>query len=242
MDKPSRSSFVGALEQLYALGALDDKGQLTPLGRKMSSFPIAPTFAKVLIQSEKYQCTKEAISIVAMLSVEPVFFAPHDKREEAGAAKKKFIDFDGDHVTLLNVLKAYEATESWCQDNFISFRSMKQIMDIRQQLVDFCKQNSIPPETSCGTEYEDLIKCFLNGFFKNVAIRQHDGSYQTLNRQQVWIHPSSVLFGQKAQAIMFVEWVHTTRHYLRHASRIQPQWLSQVAPHYYAKNSLSTLE
>jgi HrpA-like RNA helicase len=43
---------VGALEQLYALEALDETGSLTPLGRQMSHFPVDPTFAKVLIQSK----------------------------------------------------------------------------------------------------------------------------------------------------------------------------------------------
>jgi HrpA-like RNA helicase len=43
---------IGALEQLYALEALDDKGKLTPLGKQMSYFPVDPTLAKVLIQSK----------------------------------------------------------------------------------------------------------------------------------------------------------------------------------------------
>jgi HrpA-like RNA helicase len=43
---------VGALEQLYALEALDETGSLTSLGKQMSHFPVDPTFAKVLIQSK----------------------------------------------------------------------------------------------------------------------------------------------------------------------------------------------
>ncbi|RUS21172.1 P-loop containing nucleoside triphosphate hydrolase protein [Endogone sp. FLAS-F59071] len=42
-----------ALEQLYALGAIGaDGGKLTDLGRQMAEFPLDPTFAKVLIQSQ----------------------------------------------------------------------------------------------------------------------------------------------------------------------------------------------
>ncbi|OAJ41460.1 hypothetical protein, variant 1 [Batrachochytrium dendrobatidis JEL423] len=131
MDKPTRSSLVGALETLYALGALNDKGDLTEMGRKMASFPLEPTFAKVLIQSKIFKCTSEAITIVAMLSVDPVFFFPHEKREEATTARNKFMNFDGDHITLLNTAKAYlseKGDASWCTDNFISSRSMRQIM------------------------------------------------------------------------------------------------------------------
>ena len=52
MDKPSRDSLVGALETLYALGALSEAGSLTSLGRQMAMFPLEPTFAKVLILSK----------------------------------------------------------------------------------------------------------------------------------------------------------------------------------------------
>ena len=86
---------VGALETLYSLGALTDKGTLSPLGRQMSGFPLEPVFAKILIESQKHECVYEIGSIIAMLSIEPVFYAPRNKREEAQEAKKKFISFDG---------------------------------------------------------------------------------------------------------------------------------------------------
>lgn len=56
MDPPPHSMLVRALEQLYALGALNDLGQLTKEGRKMAEFPLDPLMAKTLIQSEHYKC------------------------------------------------------------------------------------------------------------------------------------------------------------------------------------------
>lgn len=35
-----------ALEQLYALGALNDRGELTKLGRRMAEFPCDPMLSK----------------------------------------------------------------------------------------------------------------------------------------------------------------------------------------------------
>lgn len=131
MDKPSRSALVGALEQLYALGALSDQGNLTSLGRKMSLFPVEPSFAKILIQSKAMKCTREAIDIVAMLSLDSIFFTPNDKRDEASVSKRKFMNFDGDHLTLLNVMREYQemnGDSNWCQDHFVNARSMKQVM------------------------------------------------------------------------------------------------------------------
>lgn len=45
---------VLALEQLYALGALNHRGELTSLGRKMAEFPVHPMMAKMLLASDKY--------------------------------------------------------------------------------------------------------------------------------------------------------------------------------------------
>uniref|UniRef100_A0A1I7W2G7 HA2 domain-containing protein n=1 Tax=Loa loa TaxID=7209 RepID=A0A1I7W2G7_LOALO len=43
-----------ALEQLYALGALNHRGELTKLGRRMAEFPCDPCMSKMIIASEKY--------------------------------------------------------------------------------------------------------------------------------------------------------------------------------------------
>ena len=41
--------------QLYALGALNDRGELTKLGRRMAEFPLDPMLAKTIIASEEYK-------------------------------------------------------------------------------------------------------------------------------------------------------------------------------------------
>ena len=44
-----------ARAQLYALGALNDRGELTKLGRRMAEFPLDPMLAKTIIASEEYK-------------------------------------------------------------------------------------------------------------------------------------------------------------------------------------------
>ena len=53
MDPPPHETLVLALEQLYALGALNHKGELTKLGRRMAEFPVDPMVAKTILASEK---------------------------------------------------------------------------------------------------------------------------------------------------------------------------------------------
>ncbi|KAJ3170754.1 putative ATP-dependent RNA helicase dhr2 [Geranomyces variabilis] len=240
MDKPARTSIVRALEQLYALGALSDDGTLSPLGQKMAELPLDPVYSKVLLQSVTYKCTKEVLTIIAMLSVDLIFYSPPDKREQAGAAKKRFMNYDGDHLTLLNVYQSYQTVAgdpSWCADNFVSARSLKQVADIRKQLVAFTARQGIDANVSCGTDnYEAVLKCFLSGCFQNVAMRTPDGSYKTLvGNQAVYIHPSSVLFLKKPDAVVYNELMHTSKQYMRNISIIYPPWLLDVAPQYYGR-------
>lgn len=49
LDNPPSSMLVRALELLYALGALDDNGHLTPqLGLKMAEIPLDPMMTKIV--------------------------------------------------------------------------------------------------------------------------------------------------------------------------------------------------
>jgi pre-mRNA-splicing factor ATP-dependent RNA helicase DHX16 len=59
LDPPPGETLMRALELLYALGALNDRGELTKLGRRMAEFPVDPMLSKAIISSEKYSCTDE---------------------------------------------------------------------------------------------------------------------------------------------------------------------------------------
>ncbi len=52
---------------------------------------------------------EDLLSVVSLLSVDSVLFTPQDRREEAAAVRQKFTSPDGDHLTLLNIFRAYRA-------------------------------------------------------------------------------------------------------------------------------------
>jgi HrpA-like RNA helicase len=70
------------MESLYALGALDEEGLLTRLGRKMAEFPLEPQLSKMLITSVELGCAEEILTIVSMLSVENPFYRPKEKQAQ----------------------------------------------------------------------------------------------------------------------------------------------------------------
>eukprot|EP01018_Ginkgo_biloba_P019937 Gb_40354 [translate_table: standard] len=105
MDPPPAETLMRALEQLYALGALNDKGELTKLGRRMAEFPMDPMISKMIVSSDKYHCSEEVITISAMLSVgSAIFYRPKDKQVHADNARMNFHAGNvGDHIALLKV-------------------------------------------------------------------------------------------------------------------------------------------
>ena len=93
-----------ALELLYALCVLNDRGDLTKQGRRMAEFPVDPMLSKAIIASEDYSCTDEILTIVSMPSESAtLFYRPKGKGLHADQAQQNFVRAGRDHFTLLNV-------------------------------------------------------------------------------------------------------------------------------------------
>ncbi|EIE19374.1 P-loop containing nucleoside triphosphate hydrolase protein [Coccomyxa subellipsoidea C-169] len=243
MDPPPTETLFRALEQLYALGALNDRGELTKLGRRMAEFPLDPMLAKMLIASEDYKCSEEAASVAAMLGVGgAVFYRPKDKAVHADNAHRAFHRGNvGDHIALLNVFNAWAESgfsTQWCYENFVQVRSMKRARDIREQLLGLMERVEIEL-TSNGGDHDIIRKAIAAGFFYHSALLQKNGTYRTVkNPQTVHIHPSSGLVEVMPRWVIYHELVMTTKEFMRTVSEIKPAWLIEIAPHYYSKKEL----
>ncbi|RNA26374.1 pre-mRNA-splicing factor ATP-dependent RNA helicase DHX16 [Brachionus plicatilis] len=241
IDPPPHETLIMALEQLYALGALNHKAELTKLGRRMAEFPVDPMLSKTLIASEKYKCSEEILTICSMLSVNnAIFYRPKDKIIHADAARQNFYNPAGDHITLLNIYKQWEDTSfstQWCFENFIQHRSMKRARDVRDQLASLMERVEIDL-VSCVDDSVAIRKAITAGFFYHSAKLSKTGSYKTTKHQQtVHIHPNSCLFESLPRWVVYYELVFTSKEYMRQIIEIENDWLVEVAPHYYnAKN------
>lgn len=103
---------MNSMYQLWVLGALDNIGDLTAAGRKMSEFPMEPSLAKMLIVATEYECSSEMLTIVSMLSVPSVFYRPPQRADESDAAREKFFVPESDHLTLLHVYTQWKSNGS----------------------------------------------------------------------------------------------------------------------------------
>ena len=90
MDPPPEENILNSMYQLWILGALDNTGALTDIGRKMVEFPLDPSLSKMLIIAEDMGCSLDILCIVSMLSVPSIFFRPKGREEDSDAAREKF--------------------------------------------------------------------------------------------------------------------------------------------------------
>ncbi|XP_020082308.1 pre-mRNA-splicing factor ATP-dependent RNA helicase DEAH1-like isoform X1 [Ananas comosus] len=238
MDPPPSETLLKALEQLFALNALNSRGELTKTGRRMAEFPLDPMLSKMIVASDKYKCSDEIISIAAMLSVgNSIFYRPKDKQVHADNARMNFHTGNvGDHIALLNVYNSWRETNystQWCYENYIQVRSMKRARDIRDQLEGLLERVEIEL-TSNANDLDTIKKAITSGFFHHSAKLQKNGSYRTVkNPQTVYIHPNSGLAQVLPHWVIYHELVLTTKEFMRQVTELKPEWLVEIAPHFY---------
>lgn len=243
IDPPAPETMMRALEQLNYLGALDDEGELTEIGEKMCHFPIDPQLSKCLITSPEFKCSHEILSIVSMISVPNVFVRPRDYAQEADDAHNQFSHNEGDHLTLLNVYHSFkenDGSEKWCKQNFISYRSMNQAESIRNQLQNLMTKsnlNLISGDYNSKDYDVNIRKALLAGMFMQVAYHDKSSHYHTVKDDQVVaLHPSCCI-DHKPKWVIYNEFVLTTKNFIRTVTEIKPEWLFELAPHFYDLDS-----
>ncbi|CAK7237590.1 DEAH-box ATP-dependent RNA helicase prp22 [Sporothrix eucalyptigena] len=237
MDPPPINTMLSALEELYALSALDDEGLLTKLGRKMADFPMDPTSSKALIASVELGCSDEMLSIMGMIAQpKGVWYRPKDKQQQADAKKAKFNDPHGDHLTMLNVYNSWKRarfSKPWCQEHFLQYRVLTRAKDVRTQLERIMERYK-HPIVSCGTHTDRVRQALCAGFFRNASRKDpHEGFKTLIEGTPVYLHPSSALFGKQAEWVIYDTLVLTTKEYMQCTTAIDAKWLVDAAPTFF---------
>lgn len=239
MDPPPQENILNSMYQLWILGALDDFGALTLLGKKMVEFPLDPPLSKMLLEAEKYRCTADILTIVSMLSVPSVFYRPKDRETEADSSREKFFVPESDHLTLLNVYNQWKNNgfrSDWATSNFIHIKALRKVREVRAQLVDIMKSLAIS-EVSCGNNWDVVRKVIASGYFHNSAKMKSIGEYVNMRTGiPCVLHPSSALFslGYSPDYIVYHELTMTSREYMQYVTAVDPYWLAELGPMFFS--------
>lgn len=157
-----------------------------------------------------------------------MLYRPKDKKLHADKAHQNFIKPGGDHFTFLNIWEQWSETnysQQWCYENFIQYKSLGRVRDIRDQLAGLCERVEVVVESNPNpSDIVPIQKSLTSGYFFNTvschvhacvcisdlslahrneypilaqARLQKDGGYRTTkSNQSVYVHPSSCLFQQ----------------------------------------------
>jgi len=240
MDPPPQDTITTSLFDLWALGALTNLGELTDLGRLMTSFPMDPSLAKLVIGScENYKCSEEVVTIVSMLSVPSVFYRPKERLEESDAAREKFFVHDSDHLTLLTVYQQWVANGSrdgWCVKNFLHPKALRRAQEIRNQITDIMKSNKMEL-VSCGYDLDVVRECICSGYYHQAARRKGLGEYVNLRTSvAVQLHPTSALYnsGDPPDYVVYHELILTSKEYMSCVTAVDAHWLADLGGVFYS--------
>jgi pre-mRNA-splicing factor ATP-dependent RNA helicase DHX38/PRP16 len=234
MDPPPQDNIMTSLYQLWILGALDNNGHLTKLGRRMSDFPLDPPLSKMLLFAHEYgKCSTEVLIVVSMLSVPSVFFRPKDRVEESDAAREKFFVPESDHLTLLNVFlraKQHKFNPQWCTKHFIHSKGIRKAREVHAQLLDLMNQQKLPPQ-SCGGSWDIVRKSICSAYFYNSSKIKGIGDYiNMLGGIPSALHPSSALFGlgYTPDYVCYHELISTSKEYMSCVTAVEGEWLAEL--------------
>lgn len=240
MDPPPQDAVTTSLFDLWALGALDNIGNLTPLGRQMSAFPMEPSLAKLIITSTtpEYACAAEMLTIVSMLSVPSVFYRPKERIEESDAAREKFFVPESDHLTLLHVYNQWTAnhcSDSWCIRHFLHAKALRRAREIREQLQGIVEGHNLPIQ-ACGSDWDILRRAICAGYYHQAGRVKGVGEYVNLRTSVgVQLHPTSALYGLGflPEYVVYHELILTSKEYMSTVTAVDPHWLADLGGVFY---------
>ncbi|NXO03249.1 DHX37 helicase, partial [Rhinopomastus cyanomelas] len=286
---PPTEALAAAEELLIALGALKEppmtgrlKQQLaaklscpiSPLGRVMATFPVAPRYAKMLALSRQHDCLPYTITIVSAMTVRELFeefdrrVRPAVSEEETAklkGRKGRLLQMQkiwagqgpmhklGDLMVMLGAVGACEyagCTRQFCEENGLRYKAMLEIRRLRGQLTtavnSVCADAGLyvdpkmKPPTEAQVTY--LRQIVLAGLGDHIARRvqaeellddKWKNAYKTaLLEDPVFIHPSSVLFKELPEFVVYQEIVETTKLYMKGVSAVEPEWIPALLPPY----------
>lgn len=247
LDPPRAAVIRDGEKTLFEIGALDDQGELTAIGRRLAQLPVDPRIARIIFAGEEEGCLAETLVIASALELQDPRDRPLDKQQQADASHAQFADPDSDFLSYLKLwefCKGLQAKLSRnqfrraCRQNFLSFHRVHEWFEIHRQLRDLVAGRKHPlrgirdeiPARDADRSAK-IHRALLRGLLSGVALRSELGDYTVAGGMKAFMWPGSGTMESKPRWIMAEEVVETSRRFVRTVARIQPEWLESIAAH-----------
>jgi len=145
LDPPDPRLIKDGYETLHELGAVDDKGELTDVGRDLSKLPIDPRIGRMVIAAVEEKVLPAVLVIAAAMSVQDPRERPLDKQSEADEAHAMFRDERSDFLAHLKLWHFWKDNKRhlsgsklrrMCKSCFLSYVRLREWDEIHAQLSD----------------------------------------------------------------------------------------------------------
>lgn len=243
VEPPPARAIADGYAVLTELGAIDERGELTPVGRQLAKLPVDPKLSRMLLAASEKGALTEALVIVSGLSVQDPRERPSDAQQAADMAHKAFKDERSDFLSYVKMWQWFEKARAEKESNkkltesvrqkFLSPRRLREWRDVYKQLLELTndigwKRNTVP------AEYDELHQALLTGLLGNLGCRQLDADFRSppyLGARGIhfWLWPGSAIAKKGCRWVMAAEIVETSRLFARCAADIEPEWVEAAA-------------
>ncbi len=238
IDPPHPSAIKEGYQHLHELGAINDKKNLTKIGKIMASMPIDPCISRIILEAASNNCLREIVIIATVLAIQDPRIRPADYEKVADEAHKKFAHPQSDFLSFLKIWNEFhhvKAKTSWsrlkkfCKANFLSFQRMREWIDLHDQMLRIIESHKQFTLNRRDATYDEIHKSLTSGFLRNIALKKKDNIYLGSSGKEVMIFPGSSLFQQGPQWLLASSFMETNRLYALNIASIQPEWLEPLA-------------
>lgn len=236
VETPDKRLIKDGFKVLFELHAVNEKHQLTAIGKKLSRLPIDPRLGRMLIAAERLGAVKEVLIIVSALSIQDPRERPMEKQQAADEKHSRFKDKKSDFLGYLKLWDYFHQQKDalsqnklrkLCQKEFLSFMRFREWIDIHHQI----RRSLALKENNQEASPDSIHQSLLTGLLSHIGYKDDEHGYQGSQNRKFMIFPGSGVFKKPPKWVMAAEMVETTRLYARTVAKIQPQWLEDCAKH-----------
>ncbi len=241
LDPPDRRNVRDGVQLLQELGAFDQHGAITDLGRRLARLPVDPRLGRMILQAQTEGCVREMLVLAAALTIPDPRERPNDREEAAREKHARFADEHSDFMSYLNLWRylreqrkslSGNAFRRMCRSEFLHYLRIREWQDLVGQLRSIARDLGIV-EDAASDEAADPARvhaALLAGLLSHVGMRREDTrEYLGARNSHFVLATGSALSRRPPRWVVVAELVETSRLYGRTAARIQPEAVERVA-------------
>ena len=238
LDPPDRRSIRDGVQLLQELGAFDQQGEITAVGRRLARLPVDPRLARMVVAADGEACVREVLVLAAALTIPDPRERPADREEAARQSHARFADDHSDFMSYLNLWRylreqrherSGSAFRRMCRNEFLHYLRIREWQDLVGQLRGIARDLGIV-ESDEPADADRVHAALLAGLLSHVGMRREDANeYLGARNSRFVLAPGSKLSKRPPRWVMVAELVETSRLFGRTAARIQPEIVERVA-------------